>query len=882
MRILLTIWLVLMAIPAQAVTRYIAPAGSDSNDGTTTSTPWLTWPYAIAHTTCGDTLIAMDGTYTITNGAPLVTKVCTASTVYTIQAQNERAAFIDGSPGTFVPFYINNSAYITVLGLHARSGDLDPALGGVNLGVCNVYNSNHVTLRHLICTHPNRYRNAGHVYQFYNSFDNLVEENEAYYFHRHGFYMGGGSSRNVVRRNYCNGRLYPDLQVAGVENPTDGPTETTADDCLIVYPGTDNIFENNIAENVMLKCAAIEAIGTATNNQFLGNICMGANYNGVALDARGATASTMPTNTTVKDMVVIGAQFSSFRFNGNKNTQCINCTVIGGAAGIANSFLTAQPGDGIYTGSITNSLAVNTTGIGIYFDPGMSTWTATNSDAFGNSTNYSPSSSANYTPTNPPTANDPQLGTCQVWRPDGSYAKTHGLGTDILYRYQDGVLTTIPLWDPTTGVFPHGAVVAGLNDSNGDSVYNVHLRLNVNAGGCAFPASYAPATTPTNPPVYVSASGTGSISNAQTIAASQNGMLVFILLRDAGFNVGSLTGVFSSCGGQSFTFVNRATSTPTSPLHAVEAWYLSSPASGTCTISASTTGAVSSWIMTTIQIPSTSGVHASAGNGGNSATPTVTVATNTLETIYSATSGASNLTITAGANQSLATDTLLSPARLAVSTQAGDDGGVMDYVESGTSVWATVAVSMLPTSPASPSSATLTMDKYRFYSTYGTESGASPLSAESTAAVIGVSGEFRLRMEITASVATTSPFGVSFYCQKNGGGYTRVLNNSTSGIRLYGGGVMDNLPVSLTPTTQRFTPTGNFAAGAIIRDDASVFIVPALTAGTKTELVMVGVASLSVGDTVNCQVRKDDGSQLDAYAVTPTLTAVGGRATMGF
>ena len=35
------------------------------------------------------------------------------------------------------------------------------------------------------------------------------------------------------------------------------------------------------------------------------------------------------------------------------------------------------------------------------------------------------------------------------------------IGATILYRYQDGVLTNMPLWNPTTGKFPHGALVAG-------------------------------------------------------------------------------------------------------------------------------------------------------------------------------------------------------------------------------------------------------------------------------------------------------------------------------------------------------------------------------------------------------------------------------------
>ena len=57
-------------------------------------------------------------------------------------------------------------------------------------------------------------------------------------------------------------------------------------------------------------------------------------------------------------------------------------------------------------------------------------------------------------------------------------------------RYQDGTLTTQPLWDRATGAFPCGAVVSGVNDVAGTSCFDVHKRLNVNTNGCSFPASY--------------------------------------------------------------------------------------------------------------------------------------------------------------------------------------------------------------------------------------------------------------------------------------------------------------------------------------------------------------------------------------------------------
>jgi hypothetical protein len=66
------------------------------------------------------------------------------------------------------------------------------------------------------------------------------------------------------------------------------------------------------------------------------------------------------------------------------------------------------------------------------------------------------------------------------------------IGANVLYRYENGVLTTQPLWDPVTGRFPCGAVVEGVNSDPAISCIGVHQRLNVNTTGCPFPQGYAP------------------------------------------------------------------------------------------------------------------------------------------------------------------------------------------------------------------------------------------------------------------------------------------------------------------------------------------------------------------------------------------------------
>jgi hypothetical protein len=163
--------------------------------------------------------------------------------------------------------------------------------------------------------------------------------------------------------------------------------------------------------------------------------------------------------------------------------------------------IASSPGDGSYSFTGENMLALNNTGIGVYVSNDIQTWSIDYVNSYSNGTNYSPASSKY---TNQKSV-DAKLGSCKVWIPDSSPMKKAGkngadIGANILYRYERGILTNKPLWDPATGAFPCGAIIAGVNDITNSSCFDVHNRLNVNVNGCAFPADYnnhAP-SSPTN------------------------------------------------------------------------------------------------------------------------------------------------------------------------------------------------------------------------------------------------------------------------------------------------------------------------------------------------------------------------------------------------
>jgi hypothetical protein len=62
------------------------------------------------------------------------------------------------------------------------------------------------------------------------------------------------------------------------------------------------------------------------------------------------------------------------------------------------------------------------------------------------------------------------------------------VGANVVFRSVNGLLTTEPLWDPATGAFPCGAIVAGINDDPSQSCSGVHARFRVGSAGCPLPA----------------------------------------------------------------------------------------------------------------------------------------------------------------------------------------------------------------------------------------------------------------------------------------------------------------------------------------------------------------------------------------------------------
>jgi len=501
----LTLVTSILSTNANADTYYISPGGLDEHSGTSTDSPWKTFNHALPQLKPGDTLALMNGTYTNdTTGLPLMN--CPAGSGYigvrdgtsaqlpiTLKALNERQAHIQGSGALVV--LVNACRFWVVEGLYASNVDTNtPSGAGASWtgSVFTVWDSTDLIFRRNLAYGPNARFNS-HCYDLSKIQSSLFEENECYYVARHGFLVWDSGPKNTFRRNYLHSRNHADMP-GGF---TTGETRAMArgDEGISCYPCRGNLFENNIVDDFD-SAYTIQCKFNCGDNRYLGNIALDSG-NGIGFGARADTqqnvADQMPANILIENHLILRANAIDSGCTSCKNLQIRNLSFLDSSGrsftiklGSAGN---GEAGDGQASFFGTNILMANNDSLSI---SGQATWRMDRSLLFNNAGGYSPGlGDSHYT--NVLTSN-PQLGACKVFIPNGSPAKGAGvggtdIGANILSRYQDGVLTSTPLWDPTTSRFPCGAQVAGVNDNPGSSCFDVHKRLNVNTNGCTLPTT---------------------------------------------------------------------------------------------------------------------------------------------------------------------------------------------------------------------------------------------------------------------------------------------------------------------------------------------------------------------------------------------------------
>jgi hypothetical protein len=497
---------------------YLSPSGNDSNPGTTPDRPWRSFDKILNASRPlrpGDTVVLLDGTYTRqATGLPRVD--CgpngnapngTPDRPVVVRAQHERQAVLQ-SDGFAPGFSMEGCRWWRVEGLQAASRDADaPQAGGYPFRFSRV---DHVTLERLLGSHNNRRQNT-HVFAVEDSTNVLLEECEAYFFHRHAFSIW--RSRFVtLRRCYANSMRYGERGCCStIDNRAYG------DEAFSLYGTSDSIVENSISEN---EANGFQIHGIANpldpsgsggrHNHILGSISLGDSVPLLVGSRMVDGTYHNAEGNEIRDFIAANMSGAGIYLRGAAGTVVENATLYGsrGPGGLVADG--GDPGLGGTCGSSNRDgcslLARYVLSLGHrwghgFLVSGQENWRIEWCDASGNHVDYGVPE---------PLGDDaghirhsevldvPEIGLgdgqCLIRVPDGSALKRAGNGRDIgatvVHRYRDGKLTRQPLWDPATGAFPCGAVVSGINDGP-IRCTNVHERLNVNAHGCHLRASAA-------------------------------------------------------------------------------------------------------------------------------------------------------------------------------------------------------------------------------------------------------------------------------------------------------------------------------------------------------------------------------------------------------
>lgn len=415
---------------AVAATYYIATNGSDSNDGSITSA-WGTFAYAMTKLQPGDILIIKDGTY---HQSLNITVSGIPGKPISFRTQNDGKVIIDGQR-TRVPFIIDQRPGrvhdIIVDGIRFQNS---------NWHVVAVISADRVTLKRASAYHAGE--DNSHVYAIVNSNDILLEDCAASGSGRQ-MYVPFSSDRVTFRRCWARWQSH-----SGGGGPNG---------ILEVYGSNDNIVENLVA-TMDQSSETVQGLGVwanagqiANRNKLYGNIIYGLN----SWAFFNSSAIHRIEGNRFKDNVGIDNSWG-VAVTADADFQIGNMTITGTPQQSLSIYETPIVKDDEYKikGSIRNSILLSG-GVGFKAEtsPNFISFVSEYNNVYNLSIPYSGVAAKG---TGDISVN-PELNITKYGKggylfvPENSPVKKAGegglqMGAEVLYRYQDGELTNIPLW----------------------------------------------------------------------------------------------------------------------------------------------------------------------------------------------------------------------------------------------------------------------------------------------------------------------------------------------------------------------------------------------------------------------------------------------------
>jgi hypothetical protein len=322
-------------------------------------------------------------------------------------------------------------------------------------------------------------------------------------------------SENVfVRRSYVNSRDYADLPGCSTDPDCySSINRTRGDEGIVCYHSQNCVIENSISEGNNLMSITGPGAGNPPNH-ILGSISI---YDSGGLWTQGGIDNNSNAGATIENSVGVNALNFNAWARSTVDTTFKNLTLYNSAkrGAVADRVGTIDPPDKSIT--MTNVLSFNNASTEFFVDGTFyPNWHIEYSNGGSGGSYYTNENIADATGhiqhslAIAPTLMGTGPNQCIVYVPGGhdgrggTNPKINGqssnmagagkngedIGANIVYRYYDSELTDEKLWDQTTGQFPCGTTVSGVNDDASfpdSSCTNVHKRLNVGVNGCPIP-----------------------------------------------------------------------------------------------------------------------------------------------------------------------------------------------------------------------------------------------------------------------------------------------------------------------------------------------------------------------------------------------------------
>lgn len=459
--LLIVVALFVFVSPVFGAVFYISPSGDNENEGTGCEDAFLTFTVAEAAMSANDTLYLCDGTYTPGTTGMLHPSVAGSDPGYTTyEAVNYGSAILDAEN--------TNDAPCEILANWTKIKGVVCTNSGSGHSVVQIEADN--TVIQEVTAYDAQDGNNTYHFRFKSAADNnLLEDSASWGIGRNCVILEGGASNNTVRRFYC---------ALGEHDGTGGGQA-----CAQIYGADNTVMENFICttgEAGLQEGWAFSPTGVVTNglsiwdnsqnttdnNTIYGSVVFNidrTNRSGLSKDFGITGKADQVTGNALVDCVSIGDDYGPNEYaftigQSQDNVSVTNCTFTDADEDSVVATSTSADYGNTESLTITDTIIMGGDVCG-YEDEGLTgyggasflnTFTHTYNTLYGNGTHFCDDEQSGTENNFDPAFDTATYGNgAYLMQPAAlvGYGSGGGdIGAEVLYRYEDGVLSETALW----------------------------------------------------------------------------------------------------------------------------------------------------------------------------------------------------------------------------------------------------------------------------------------------------------------------------------------------------------------------------------------------------------------------------------------------------